>query len=140
MKLQAVTFILLLLTWCSLVYAGESEKSPATAPKPVHQFFDLKNSVAMSSFAATLAGDSLLTQEGLARPRYHEINPVARLFVQSRPGAILYATGSFGLVTGGMYMAHKTGHHKLERVVPFGLAALEGFIAIRNYRIISRSR
>jgi hypothetical protein len=140
MKVRAVLFMLVLLVRCSLSYAGESEKPSAPEPKPAHRFFDLKNSLAISSFAATLVGDSLSTQKGLGRPGYQEINPLARPFVQSRAGAILYSTGSFGLVTGGMYLAHKTGHHKLERIVPFGLAAWEGIMTVRNYHVTSRPR
>lgn len=94
----------------------------------------------MSSFALALTGDSLSTQKGLGRSGYREINPIARQFVNSRAGAIVYSTGSFGLLAGGMYLAHKTGHHKLERIVPFGLAAWEGFMTYRNFHVISRPR
>lgn len=140
MKDRAVLLLLVLLVLCSETYAGEPEKPAAPEPKPAHRFFDLENSLAMSSFAVTLAGDSLSTQKGLSRPGFKEVNPVARLFVQSRAGAIAYATGSFGLITGGMFLAHKTGHHRLERIVPFGLAAWEGFLTVRNYHVISRPR
>jgi hypothetical protein len=141
MKIHAALFMFPTLICCSLVYAGdEAERPAAPEPKPEHRFLDFKNSLAISSFAATLAGDSISTQKGLDRAGYKEMNPIARLFVQSRTGAIVYATGSFGLVTGGMYLAHKTGHHKLERIVPFGLSAWEGFMTIRNYHVMSRNR
>lgn len=141
MRVHASLLILFLLTTCSLALAGdEPEKPAAPEAKPTHRFLDLKNSLAISSFAATLAGDSLSTQRGLDRAGYREINPIARPFVQSRAGAVVYGMGSFGLVTGGMYLAHKTGHHKLERIVPFGLAAWEGFLTARNYHVVSRSR
>lgn len=141
MKAHAGLLIFVLLICGSLAFAGnDSEKPAAPEPKPAHRFLDLKNSLAISSFAVALTGDSLSTQKGLARPGYTEINPVARLFVRSRAGAIIYSTGSFGLVTGGMYLAHKTGHHKLERIVPFGLAAWEGFMTARNYYVISHPR
>lgn len=137
MKVLAALLLFVALICCSLAYAGdEAEKPAAPEPKPAHRFLDLKNSLAISSFAATLAADSISTQKGLDQSRYREINPIARLFVQSRTGAILYSTGSFGLVTGGMYLAHKTGHHKLERIVPFGLAGWEGLMTIRNYHLI----
>jgi hypothetical protein len=141
MKVRVSLLAFALLICCSFARAGEdAEKPAAPEPKPVHRFLDFKNSLAISSFAATLAGDSISTQKGLDQSRYKEINPIARLFVQSRTGAILYSTGSFGLVTGGMYLAHKTGHHKLERIVPFGLAGWEGFMTIRNYHLLSRPR
>ena len=141
MRVRAALLTSVLLITCSFALAGdEPEKPAAPEPKPAHRFLDLKNSLALSSVAVTLAGDSLSTQKGLGQPGYREINPVARPFVQTRAGAIVYATGSFGLVTGGMYLAHKTGHHKLERIVPFGLAAWEGFLTARNYHLISKPR
>lgn len=141
MRVRATLLSFVLLTTCPLSFAGdEPEKPAAPEAKPTHSFLDLKNSLAISSFAATLAGDSLSTQRGLDRAGYREINPIARPFVQSRAGAVVYGMGSFGLVTGGMYLAHKTGHHKLERIVPFGLAAWEGFLTARNYHVVSRSR
>lgn len=140
MKSRGILLVSVLLIWCSLASAGESEKPAAPEPKPAHRFLDLKNTLAISSFAAALTGDSLSTQKGLGQAGYREINPVARPFVQSRAGAIIYSTGSFALVTGGMYLAHKTGHHKLERIVPFGLAAWEGFMTARNYYLISHRR
>ncbi|HEY6248661.1 MAG TPA: hypothetical protein VI685_01805 [Candidatus Angelobacter sp.] len=141
MRVRSGLLLFLVLMWCPWALAGdESERPAAPEPKPAHRFLDLKNSLAISSFAVTLAGDSLSTQKGLARPGYSEINPIARLFVRSRAGAVVYSAGSFGLVTGGMYLAHKTGHHKLERIVPFGLAAWEGFMTARNYRVTSHPR
>jgi len=141
MKVRFACLIFAVLIWAPLAFAGDDSEQPsAPEPKPAHRFLDLKNSLAISSFAVTLTGDSLSTQKGLARPGYTEINPVARPFVRSRAGAVIYSTGSFGLVTGGMYLAHKTGHHKLERIVPFGLAAWEGFMTVRNYYVISHPR
>jgi len=152
MKVHAVVLCFALLVSCSTAWAGEPERPAAPGPKPErpavsileskseHKFFDLKNSLAMGSFAVALAGDSFSTQRGLSRPGTKEINPFARLFVNSRTGAVVYSTGSFGLLMGGMYLAHKTGHHKLERIVPFGLAAWEGFLTYRNFRVASRPR
>jgi hypothetical protein len=57
------------------------------------------------------------------------------MFVNSTPGAITYASGSFALMIGGMYLAHKTGHHKLERIVPFGMAGVEGFLTYWNFHV-----
>ncbi len=102
-----------------------------------HNFFDLKNSFGLAALAAGLTGDALSTQKGLGLPGYHEMNPIARPFVQSRPGAALYSAASFALMGGGMYMAHKTNHHKFERVLPFAIAGWEGFLAVRNYHLIS---
>jgi hypothetical protein len=108
-------------------------------PKP-HSFFDARNSLGLASMAASLSADALSTQKGLAYPGFHEMNPVARPFVQTRSGAAVYSAGSFALLAGGMYVAHKTRHHKLERIMPFAVAGWEGLLSYRNYRVIANRR
>jgi hypothetical protein len=104
-----------------------------------HNFFDLRNSAGLAALAAGLTADALSTQKGLGLPGFHEMNPIARPFVQSRAGAAMYSTASFAFMGGSMYLAHKTNHHKLERVLPFAIAGWEGFLAVRNYHLISSS-
>ena len=110
-----------------------------TPPKP-HSFFDARNSFGLASMAASLSADALSTQKGLAYPGFHEMNPIARPFVQTRSGAAAYSAGSFALLAGGMYVAHRTRHHKLERIMPFAVAGWEGLLSFRNYRVISANR
>jgi len=136
----------------SIVLPSAPSPAPAAQPpapvmlliKPqqvenVHRFFDLQNATALATLAAGLTGDALSTQKGLGLPGFHEMNPLARPFVQNRTGAALYNAASFALIGGGMYLAHKTGHHRLERVLPFAIAGWEGFLAARNYRVVSNS-
>jgi hypothetical protein len=104
-----------------------------------HKFFDVKNSAGLTALALALSADALSTQKGLGLPGFHEMNPIARPFVQSRAGAAMYNAASFAFMAGGMYMAHRTNHHKLERVLPFAIAGWEGFLAARNYHLISNS-
>jgi len=104
-----------------------------------HRFFDIQNATALAALAAGLTGDALSTQKGLGLPGFHEMNPLARPFVQNRSGAALYNAASFALIGGSMYLAHKTNHHRLERVLPFAIAGWEGFLAARNYHVISSS-
>jgi hypothetical protein len=106
-------------------------------PEP-HRFLDTTNALAISSVAAALTADALSTQKGLSLPGFYEMNPIARSFVQTRAGAAAYSAGSFGLLTGAMYMAHKTGHHKLERILPFATAGWEGLLSFRNYHVIAQ--
>ena len=110
-----------------------------TAPK-THSFFDARNSLGLASMAASLTADALSTQKGLAYPGFHEMNPIARPFVQTRSGAAVYSAGSFGLLAGTMYLAHKTQHHKLERFLPFAVAGWEGLLSFRNYRVIANRK
>jgi hypothetical protein len=125
--------------------AGDLPESPVpirvTVPRESkHNFFDFKNSVAIASFGASLAGDALSTQNVLAYPTYKEMNPLARPFVQSRTGQTVYSAGGLGLMMGGMYWAHKTNHHKLERILPLALTGVESFWTVWNYRQLPQAR
>jgi hypothetical protein len=51
--------------------------------------------------------------------------------------AAAYNAGSFGLLAGLMYWAHKTEHHKLERILHFAVGGWEGLLSARNYRVIA---
>lgn len=90
--------------------------------------------------AATLSADALSTQKGLAYPGFREMNPIARPFVQTRVGGAVYSAASFALLAGTMYVAHKTRHHKLERILPFAIAGWEGWLSARNYHVIAVNR
>jgi hypothetical protein len=68
------------------------------------------------------------------------MNPLARPFVQTRAGAAAYSAGSFALLAGTMYVAHKTRRHKLERFLPFAVAGWEGWLSARNYHVIAARR
>ena len=108
------------------------------APSQTHRFIDARNLFALSSLAAGLTADALSTQKGLSYPGFYEMNPLARPFVNSRSGAAIYSAGSFGLLAGGMYLAHRTRHHKLERILPFAVGGWEGLLSLRNYHVISQ--
>lgn len=144
---KAVVVLLVLAALSRSAFAGAGENPPSAepvrpvaveAPKP-HKFFDVKNTLSLGSFGMGLTADALSTQRGLAYPRFSEMNPIARPFVQTRGGAAAYSAASFALMGGGMYLAHKTGHHKLERITPFVLAGWEGFLAARNYHLVSKA-
>ncbi|HET9364104.1 MAG TPA: DUF5658 family protein [Candidatus Angelobacter sp.] len=102
-----------------------------------HRFFDMRNTFALSAAAVSLTADALSTQKGLSHPGFYEMNPLARPFVQTRTGAAIYSAGSLGLVAGSMYLAHRTHHHKLERMMPFAVAGWEGLLSLRNYHVIA---
>jgi hypothetical protein len=106
-------------------------------PPGTHSFFDARNRLGLATLGASLTADALSTQKGLAYPGFHEMNPIARPFVQTRAGAAAYNAGSFGLLTGMMYWAHKKEHHKLERFLPLAVGSWEGLLSFRNYRAIA---
>jgi hypothetical protein len=106
-------------------------------PPRSHSFFDARNRLGFATLGASLTADALSTQKGLAYPGFHEMNPIARPFVQTRVGAAAYNAGSFGLMAGMMYWAHKKEHHKLERILPLAIGGWEGLLSFRNYRVIA---
>jgi hypothetical protein len=106
-------------------------------PPRSHSFFDARNRLGFATLGASLTADALSTQKGLAYPGFHEMNPIARPFVQTRVGAAAYNAGSLGLLTGIMYWAHKKEHHKLERILPLAVGGWEGLLSFRNYRAIA---
>ncbi len=104
---------------------------------PPHRFFDARNQLGFATLGASLTADALSTQKGLAYPGFVEMNPIARPFVQTRTGAAVYNAGSFGLMAGLMYWAHKKEHHKLERILPMAVGSWEGLLSMRNYHVIA---
>jgi hypothetical protein len=106
-------------------------------PPRTHSFFDARNTLGFATLGASLTADALSTQKGLAYPGFVEMNPIARPFVQTRTGTAVYNAGSFGLMAGLMYWAHKTEHHKLERILPFAIGSWEGLLSARNYHVIA---
>jgi hypothetical protein len=109
-------------------------------PPRTHSFFDARNTFGLASLGVSLTADALSTQKGLAYPGFTEMNPIARPFVQTRLGAAAYNAGSFGLLAGLMYWAHRTEHHKLERILPFAVGSWEGLLSARNYHVIANRR
>jgi len=82
-----------------------------------HRFLDWRNRINVAALAALVAADGVTTQQNLAN-HAEELNPIARPLVehgwQGQLGAsVLGFSSSVGLA----YMFHRTGHHKLERLV-----------------------
>jgi len=81
-----------------------------------HRFWDKENVALFTASAALSAGDFGVTRANL-QGGGRELNPVVRLFGRSTAGL---ATNFIGETAGGVglsYFFHKTGHHKLERIV-----------------------
>jgi len=104
-----------------------SASSPlVAAPAPViqsparveaeHLFWDKQNVALFTASAALSATDFAVTRANL-QGGGRELNPVVRLFGRSTAGL---AANFVGETVGGIglsYFFHKTGHHKLERMV-----------------------
>lgn len=114
--------------------------APAAAQE--HKFFDKGNVARFSFTAAGTAADAVTTQHFLSPavqrqwgvpPR--ELNPIARPFVSHGwPGQLAASSLSFGLGVTWAYVAHRTGHHKIEKFVPWFMGAVSFAAAANNAR------
>ena len=86
---------------------------------PSHKFFDRGNSIRMGILGGLVAADGISTQEILSSGgHWREINPLARPFVnKGAPGQLAASVLGYGFSVGTAYLLHKTGHHKLEKLM-----------------------
>ncbi len=131
--------------------APKVETAQVETPRPVHRFFDGENlSLTAMTFSAALA-DGITTQHALAQHRssttvvngvstnyavtYVERNPIAAPLVnRGWPGQIAATALTAGADLGIRNWLHRTGHHRMERVVPFLFAATSASFAAHNTR------
>jgi hypothetical protein len=83
---------------------------------PNHRFWDRENRILFAMVATTSAADFAVTRANL-HSGGRELNPVARAFSGSTAGLTLNFAGETAGAIGLSYFFHKTGHHKLERIV-----------------------
>jgi len=83
-----------------------------------HPFWDRQNCVLFSAVGGLATADFLMTRQNLASGG-REMNPVTRLFSGSTPGLAANFVLETGAIVGTSYLLHKTGHHRLERIVSF---------------------
>ena len=100
---------------------------PATQPAPAalftssslaaeHKFWDKENRILFTASAAFSAADFAATRANL-QSGGRDLNPVVRFFGPSSAGlAVNFAGETLGVI-GVSYFFHRTGHHKMERIV-----------------------
>ena len=90
-------------------------------PAPVesrHKFFDRHNALLFAANAGLNTADFFVTRANL-QSGGQEMNPVVRIFGRSTPGLAMNFAGETAGVIGLSYFFHRTGHHKLERVISY---------------------
>jgi hypothetical protein len=91
----------------------------AVTPAPEtarHNFWDSENLALFAGSAALSGADFAVTRANL-QSGGQELNPVVRVFGRSAPGLALNFGGETAGVVALSYFFHKTGHHRMERVV-----------------------
>jgi len=90
--------------------------TPASEPAR-HRFWDVENLAIFSATAATNAADFAVTRSNL-QSGGKELNPMVRIFGRSTAGLAMNFAGETAGVVSLSYLFHRTGHHKLERILP----------------------
>jgi len=82
-----------------------------------HKFWDTENRLLFTAAAASAGADFAVTHANLQRGG-QELNPMTRIFSGTTGGLAVNFAGETAGVVGLSYFFHRTGHHRLERVVP----------------------
>jgi hypothetical protein len=94
--------------------------SPVAITPPLvsveHKFWDKQNRVLFIAAAASNGADFAVTRANL-QSGGQELNPLVRMFGRSTPGLAMNFIGETAGVISLSYFFHKTGHHKMERLV-----------------------
>jgi hypothetical protein len=93
-----------------IVVKASSEERP-------HRFFDKRNLALFAAAASLNMTDFAATRANL-QSGGKELNPMVRMFGRSTPGLAFNFAGETAGMIGVSYFLHRTGHHKLERIVP----------------------
>lgn len=100
---------------------------------PSHRFFDKLNIALITVSLLGQASDAITTQR--AGHGQGETDPLARPFVeQGWPGEIGLGVLDNAAELSVMYALHRMHHHRIERIVPIGRAAIGGMQGYRNDR------
>ena len=136
---RAITFLMAMGFWLipSSALAGDpaavtpvivAAPGKVRQPASVHKFLDGLNVTMFGISAAMMAADIATTNRALQVSGSHEANPLA----QSPASLYALKVAGFGAGLGLAYVAHKTGHHKAERIVPLILGITSGVAAAHN--------
>jgi hypothetical protein len=98
-----------------------SEPAPAFAPAPSryeseHRFWDKTNRSLFVAAAASNFADFGVTRMNLQNGG-QELNPIVRGFGRSTPALMMNFAGETAGVLSLSYFFHRSGHHRLERMV-----------------------
>jgi hypothetical protein len=91
--------------------------TPQVPPATIkHRFWDKENIALFAGTAALSAADFTVTRQNL-QSGGRELNPIVRIYGRSTPGLALNFAGETAGGIGLSYFFHRTGHHRLERLV-----------------------
>jgi hypothetical protein len=113
---QQVSFALRQPTAIEPGFAVQPVPAEPLPSAPSHRFWDRENRILFAMVAASSTADFAVTRANLDNGG-RELNPVTRAFSGSTAGLTLNFAGETVGGIGLSYFFHRTGHHKLERIV-----------------------
>jgi hypothetical protein len=126
MRLKFVAAVLLLST---VAAAGELPDAPTPQAPPPARFWDRQQVIGFAASTGMRAWDSAYTCHLSQAPGWHE----DWLPAQSCAGVVgLLAAGEIAQ-TGLQYLLYRTGHRKLQRIVPWVSVAVSAAAISRSY-------
>lgn len=106
--------------------------------KKEHVFFDKTNMALFSADALVRSLDAQSTRSFMTNPcKCIREAYLPNYIVSSTPRMYAYSLGVSAGLVGMAYLAHKTHHHKLERLIPAMDIAYDGRLVLGNYHNIS---
>lgn len=100
---------------------------------PSHSFFNRGNEIRMGVIAGLVAADGITTQHILNVDHGSEMNPLVRpLVTKGAPGQAGASLLGYAFSLGSSYLLHRTGHHRLERLMLNTTIAVEAECVTSN--------
>jgi hypothetical protein len=109
---------------------------PASAPEPVHAFWDQTNLFLFSGVAVVRTMDYVSTENFLRRGRQEILLP--QDVVENHAAFAAIEAAGTATSIGVSYIFHRTQHHSLERWVSIVHISVTGFGDVRNYCLKSK--
>jgi hypothetical protein len=101
-----------------------------------HNFFDKENITLFSADALVRSLDAQSTRRMLSNPCHcFEEKQLPKAIANSTPTMYAYSLGFSAGMMGLSYLAHKTHHHKIERLIPMIDIVLDGSAVGHNYAL-----
>lgn len=98
--------------------AGMTANTPLPPDAPSqHRFWDEENRFLFATVAASSMADFAVTRSNLQNSG-RELNPITRVFSGNTAGLAVNFVGETAGVVSLSYYFHRTGHQRLERMVP----------------------
>jgi hypothetical protein len=100
---------------------------------PSHSFFQRSGEIRMGVIAGLIAADGITTQHILGVDHGSELNPLVRpLVTKGAPGQAGASVLGYAFSVGSSYLLHRTGHHRLERLMLNTTIAIEAECVTSN--------